>query len=281
PAHSLRQPPCSRQEQRPPEGQPPVTRSIDDLPRFPPDSDQALLGDATRRPMPTPSASVRSLLDPGTLFSDSTDSLRAQLRLVNQRIDDVHKTIRMKDERGKSPLCGSPFMALYGMSDAIICRAFSMTLRGIAQGWYDQLPPSSIHSFDQLAREFEANFFASAWPKPTVASLLRMRQKEDEHLGRYLACFTEEIRVIPDAHPLLVIQAFMIGIRTSCLFWSLMERPHTTMSEMLQRANQYVATEILVAEKREDQKCPRAEPSWGSPPGLLRKRTKRAEQTVS
>ncbi|RZS03492.1 hypothetical protein BHM03_00033682 [Ensete ventricosum] len=44
------------------------------------------------------------------LSSDSTDSLRAQLRLVNQRIDDVHKTIRMKDERGKSPLCGSPFI---------------------------------------------------------------------------------------------------------------------------------------------------------------------------
>ncbi|RRT52213.1 hypothetical protein B296_00050597 [Ensete ventricosum] len=29
-------------------------------------------------------------------------------------------------------------------------------------------------------------------PKPTVASLLRMRQKEEEHLGQYLARFTDE-----------------------------------------------------------------------------------------
>ncbi|RRT53721.1 hypothetical protein B296_00048571 [Ensete ventricosum] len=77
-------------------------------------------------------------------------------------------------------------------------------------------------------------------PKPTAASLLRMRQKEDEHLGRYLAHFAEEIRAIPDAHPSLVIQAFMIGIRPSLLFWSLVERPPMTMPEMLQRANQYI-----------------------------------------
>ncbi|RZR91637.1 hypothetical protein BHM03_00019793 [Ensete ventricosum] len=111
-------------------------------------------------------------------------------------------------------------MALYGTSDAIMCRVFLTTLQGIARGWYGRLPPSSIHSFNQLAREFEANFLISARPKPTAASL-GMRQKEDEHLSRYLACFIEEIRVIPDAHPSLVIQAFMIEIKPSHLFWSL------------------------------------------------------------
>ncbi|RWW16253.1 hypothetical protein GW17_00019874 [Ensete ventricosum] len=266
---------------------------------------------------PTPNASVCSLPNPDTLSSDSTDSLRAQLRLVNQRIDDVHKTLRTKDEHGESNLCGSPFiqeiqdaanpqhfrlpmleaydgssdpmkhvvafhaqMTLYGTSDAIMCRAFPTTLRGITRGWYDRLSPSSIHSFDQLTREFEANFLSSARPKPTTASLLEMRQKEDEHLGRYLAHFTEEIRAIPNTHLSLVIQAFMIGIRPSRLFWSHVEQPPTTVPEMLQRANQYIAAEILVVEKHEDQKCPRAEPSRGPPPGLPRKRTEKAEQTV-
>ncbi|RWV83160.1 hypothetical protein GW17_00055271 [Ensete ventricosum] len=142
-------------------------------------------------------------------------------------------------------------MAFYGMSDAIMCSAFLTTLRRIARGWYDRLPLASIHSFDQLAREFEANFYASAQLKPTVASL-RMRQKEDEHLGLYHAHFIMEIKAIPDAHPSLVIHAFMIGIRPSRLFWSLVERPPTIVPEMLQRANQYIATEALVAEKHED-----------------------------
>ncbi|RZR96747.1 hypothetical protein BHM03_00025801 [Ensete ventricosum] len=91
--------------------------------------------------------------------------------------------------------------------------------------WCDRLPLASIHSFDQLTREFEANLLASARPKPTAASLLGMRQKEDEHLGLYLTHFTKEIRVIPDVHPSLVIQAFMIEIRPSYLFWLLVEQP--------------------------------------------------------
>ncbi|RWW62292.1 hypothetical protein BHE74_00030598 [Ensete ventricosum] len=49
---------------------------------------------------------------------------------------------------------------------------------------------------------------------------------------------------------------------------------------MLQRANQYVDVETLVAEKHEDQKHPWDEPSRGPPLGLPRKRTEKAEQIV-
>ncbi|RRT64983.1 hypothetical protein B296_00015641 [Ensete ventricosum] len=139
----------------------------------------------------------------------------------------------MKDECGESSLCGSPFiqeiqdmpipllqhfrlsaleaydggsdpmkhvtafraqMALYNTSDTIMCRAFPTTLRGVARGWYGRLSLASIRSFDQLAREFEANFLISTRPNPTVASLLEMRQKEDEALGPYLGRSTREIR---------------------------------------------------------------------------------------
>ncbi|RWV80656.1 hypothetical protein GW17_00058036 [Ensete ventricosum] len=180
-------------------GKPLATQPVNDLPRFPLESDQAPLGDAARHPTSASSASVRSLLNPDTLTLDSIDSLMVQLHLMNQRIDNVHKTIKMKDERGESPLCGSPFiqeiqdtpipqhfrlpmleaydgdsdpmeyvvafrahMVLYGTSNAIMCRAFLMTLHGIAQGWYDRLSLASIHSFDQLAKEFKTNFLTTA-----------------------------------------------------------------------------------------------------------------------
>ncbi|RWW32879.1 hypothetical protein GW17_00002428 [Ensete ventricosum] len=145
------------------------------------------------------------------------------------------------------------------------------------KGWCSRLPPTSIYSFDQLVKEFEANFLASACPKPTVASLLVMRQKEDEPLGPYLTRFVKEIRAIPDTHPSLIIQTFIIRIRPSRLFWLLVERTPTIMSKMLQRANQYVITKTLVAEKCEDEKRPQVEFSRGPPPVLPRKRTERVE----
>ncbi|RRT32474.1 hypothetical protein B296_00054744 [Ensete ventricosum] len=122
-------------------------------------------------------------------------------------------------------------MTLYSTSDAIMCRAFTTTLRRIARGWYNRLPPSSIHSFNQLTREFERNFLPSGRPKPTTASLLGMRQKE-EHLGQYLIRFIDEVKAILD-------------------------RPPATVPEMLWRANHYVIAETLVVQKREDQKRPR------------------------
>ncbi|RWW82077.1 hypothetical protein BHE74_00009475 [Ensete ventricosum] len=167
-----------------------MTRSADNLPHFSPESDQAPSGDATKRPELAPSTSARSFPDPDTLFSKSIGSLREQLRLVNQRIDDVRKTLRMKDEHAEGPLHDSPF--------------------------------------------FEGNFLSSARPKPTATSLLGMRQKEEEHISQYVTHFT----------------------------------------------NEYVAVETLVAEKREDQKPPRVEPSRGPPSGLPRRRMERGEQTV-
>ncbi|RZS19504.1 hypothetical protein BHM03_00051896 [Ensete ventricosum] len=46
-------------------------------------------------------------------------------------------------------------------------------------------------------------------------------------------------------------------------FWSLIERPPTTLPEMLQRAHQYMAAETLIAGKRDETKRSRGEQSRG------------------
>ncbi|RZS19148.1 hypothetical protein BHM03_00051496 [Ensete ventricosum] len=191
---------------------------------------------ASPTPMPARSQSrsynpAQTELDLDTLSTDTTYSLREQVRRVHQRLDEVQKEVlKSREEVGESSKGGSPFtpeiqskplpatfrlpalepydgsgdpmehivtfhaqMALYDTSEALMCRAFPTTLRGSARTWYSRLKPVSIPSFDLLAREFELNFLASACPRPTTASLLGMAQGSDEPLSQFVERFTSQV----------------------------------------------------------------------------------------
>lgn len=128
-----------------------------------------------------------------------------------------------------------------------MCRVFSTILKSLIRKWYAHLKLLSISSFVELAKEFKLHFLRNVHPRPMVVMLLRFGQGEEEILLDFVTRFMNEILGMDNVHPSLVIQSFMMGLKPSHLFWSLVERTSTKVPEIFQMTNQYIVVNIMVS----------------------------------
>ena len=71
-------------------------------------------------------------------------------------------------------------------SDALLIRQFVQSLKGPAFTWYTQLPPSSIHTWDDMPKSFLAHFVSSE-RKISIVDLANAMQRHDESVNDFIA----------------------------------------------------------------------------------------------
>ena len=142
---------------------------------------------------------------------------------------------------------------LHGYRDSVRCRAFSITLKGLALAWFNRLPPSSISSFRELSIAFVSHFIgAKTYRKPSY-HLLTIKQSSQESLGSYVQRFNaESVKVdIPDEK--FVITAFIagLGVQSKDLMFSISKNPQASMAEVLAKAEKYINDEEALISMKE------------------------------
>jgi hypothetical protein len=118
-------------------------------------------------------------------------------RVLNFPLPDKFKDPRVDKYDGS----GDPFdhvegfrahLALHGTPDEIACRAFPLTLKGVAKDWFNNLKPQSIDNFDMIGRQFMNQFLDIHRRKKNPAYLLSLVQEKEEPLKDYLHRFNQE-----------------------------------------------------------------------------------------
>ena len=85
------------------------------------------------------------------------------------------------------------FMLLQMTLDEVMCRAFPMTLKGVARVWFSKIPPGTIADFEQLSKGFVRHFIGGQRHKKSTGYLLNIQQVEGESLRQYVTRFNKEL----------------------------------------------------------------------------------------
>ncbi|KAL5577820.1 hypothetical protein UlMin_019519 [Ulmus minor] len=108
-------------------------------------------------------------------------------------------------------------MELNSASNAFQCRAFVITLTGMARRWFRTLRPSSIFSFRQLSESFISQFAVNKVQRKPARHLYTIRQKENESTEAFLNRFVKEKMGVKDRNDSTACGVLLAGLRSATI----------------------------------------------------------------
>ncbi|XP_057760015.1 uncharacterized protein LOC130980340 [Arachis stenosperma] len=132
-----------------------------------------------------------------------------------------------------------------GASDPILCRYFPSFLDAPALDWFCSLPADCISRFQELAKQFEDHFAASAIYLHDSDYLTTVKQGPQESLKDYIARFTKIAMRIPDLHPEVHLHAIKSGLRPEKFQEAIAVAKPKTLAELREKAKGQIDIEEL------------------------------------
>nr|AAU90238.1 putative polyprotein [Oryza sativa Japonica Group] len=130
-----------------------------------------------------------------------------------------------------------------GGDDRVMANFFPMALKGQARGWLMNLPPASVHSWEDLCQQFTMNF-QGIYPRPgEEADLHAVQRRDDESLRSYIQRFCQVRNTIPCIPAHAVIYAFRGGVRHNHMLEKIASKEPQTTAELFQLADRVARKE--------------------------------------
>ncbi|XP_008238766.1 PREDICTED: uncharacterized protein LOC103337389 [Prunus mume] len=131
-------------------------------------------------------------------------------------------------------------MILYKADDALMCKAFAMTLQRAAQDWFHTLLSESINSFKELAYVFTKEYTSYRTIKKNPDHLFNLRKKPDESIRDYIKSFKAEKANIVGCDDQIASSAFKKGLPAEHeLYRELTITPSQTLAKVFATAKRY------------------------------------------
>jgi hypothetical protein len=140
-------------------------------------------------------------------------------------------------------------LILHGTLDEIACRAFPLTLKGVAKDWFTGLPPKSVGTFKELGRLFLTQFLATRKRKNNATCLLTMRQGKEESLKDFMLRFNKEKLEVDSPDDKIILNALMQGVRAEGPLMDEVGRKNVrkvTLSQFMKLTEEFIHQEELV-----------------------------------
>ena len=203
------------------------------------------------------------------------DEMRENMRMVNSVEDLVHRTdspftalinghplppkFKMPSLDSYDGTCDTfdhiatfkTTMHLQGVLDEIMCRAFPITLKGLARVWFSKIPPNLVSSFEELSKLFVNNFIGGQRHKRSSSSLLTIKQRKNESLRFFITHFNREVLSMDEVDDKLLLVAFRNGVNYDLLIHKLYEKKPQSMAELVHSDQNFMnAKDVIIAKKR-------------------------------